>query len=54
MDKEKREVIEMCKPIAEYLQRNFHPHASVIIEVDRIRVEESIACCPLPYNGEDS
>lgn len=47
MEKQNEELMEMCKPIAEYLQKHFHPHVSVSIEGDRIRVEETIAGCPV-------
>ena len=36
------EIINDCKPIAEKLQKNFHPHTTIVIEVDQIRVEETV------------
>ncbi len=52
MESTKKELLEMCKPIAEYLQEHFHPHVSVLIEGDRIRVEESVAGCLVDYKRE--
>lgn len=34
-------LFEMSKMIALYLQKNFHPNTTVVIECDRIRVEET-------------
>ncbi len=40
------QLIEMAKPIVEELKRNFHPHMSVVIESDRVRVEETVLGVP--------
>lgn len=37
------ELTKLCEPIARYIQHHFHPHTTVVIECDRIRVEESLA-----------
>ncbi|MFC4805058.1 hypothetical protein [Filifactor villosus] len=37
---------ELCKPILEELKEHFHPHVSVVISVDGIRVEESVFGIP--------
>lgn len=36
-------LFELSTPIVKYLQENFHPHISVVIEWDSIRVEETLA-----------
>lgn len=33
---------KLCKPVIEELKDNFHPHISVVITSDGIRVEESV------------
>lgn len=42
-------LMNMCEPVVEYLQNNFHPHTTVIIEADGIRVEENLATRPIAY-----
>lgn len=37
---------ELCKPILEELKEHFHPHVSVVISADGIRVEESVFGIP--------
>ena len=50
MENEKvKELIEISKDIATYLQNNFHPHTTVVIEVDNIRVEETVAAEIIEY-----
>lgn len=50
MDKEKlNELIKISKDVAAYLQNNFHPHTTVVIEVDSIRVEETAAAEIIEY-----
>lgn len=50
MDSEKiKQLIEISKDVALYLQRNFHPHTTVVIEVDSIRVEETAAAEIIEY-----
>ena len=39
----------LCAPAVEYLQQNFHPHTTVVIEVDGIRVEETLATKVIEY-----
>lgn len=43
------EVMKLSEAVADYLQRNFHPHTTVVIEVDGIRVEETLAAKPIEY-----
>lgn len=35
-------LISLSEQVLKYLQDNFHPHITVVIEVDNIRVEEMI------------
>lgn len=52
-EKEKiEELIHLSTIVADYLQKNFHPHTSVIIEVDSIRVEETLAAKPIEYAAD--
>lgn len=46
----------LCKPIMKELKDNFHPHISVVITSDGIRVEESIFGVPSKFwnNGTSS
>lgn len=43
------ELIRLSKAVADYLQRNFHPHTTVVIEVESIRVEETLAAEAIEY-----
>lgn len=42
-------LMELSSNVAKYLQENFHPHTTVVIEVDSIRVEETKALKPIEY-----
>lgn len=42
-------LIDLSRNVADYLQKNFHPHTTVIIEVDSIRVEETLASEVIEY-----
>lgn len=42
-----KDLIEECKPILKLLMDNFHPHTSVIISSDGIRVEETVFGLPI-------
>ena len=50
MEKRMENLIEESKRIVELLQQNFHPHTTVIIEADSIRVEETIAAELIQYD----
>lgn len=43
------ELVKLSEAVACYLQRNFHPHTTVVIEVDSIRVEETLAGRVIEY-----
>lgn len=45
-------LIEKSREIVAYLQENFHPHTTVIIEVDSIRVEETLAARVIEYEQD--
>ena len=40
-------VIELAKPLAQWLADNCHPHVKVIVENDRIELMEGVMECPL-------
>lgn len=42
-------LMTLCADAIEYLQNNFHPHTTVIMEVDGIRVEEALASRVIEY-----
>ncbi len=42
-------LLELANPVVDYLQRNFHPHTTIVIEVDSIRVEETLAAKVIEY-----
>lgn len=42
-------LMEMSEGIVEYLQENFNPHTTVVIECDGIRIEETLAAMPKEY-----
>lgn len=46
------ELITLCGPVVEYLQNNFHPHTTVVIEVDSIRVEETLVGKVIEYERD--
>ena len=51
MDDEKRkqlmnEFAELCKPLNEWLQNNYHPHAMIIIQNDRAEIVETLMGVP--------
>lgn len=54
MDKNDRikTLMELSLPVSEYLQKNFHPHTTVVIEVDSIRVEETLAGKVIEYEPD--
>jgi hypothetical protein len=37
---------ELCRPLNEWLQRNYHPHARIIIESDHAEVVEGAMVVP--------
>lgn len=39
-------LMEMSEDIVKYLQENFNPHTTVVIEWDGIRIEETLATMP--------
>ena len=43
------ELMKLSGAVADYLQHNFHPHTTVVIEVDSIRVEETMAAEIIEY-----
>ena len=43
------ELLKLSNHVAEYLQKNFHPHTTVVIEVDRTRVEETVTAKTIEY-----
>lgn len=50
IEPEKTEALmEMCVLIAKKLQKEFHPHVTVVIEDDYIRVKETMAGKVIEY-----
>jgi len=41
-EKLKEEFKELCKPLNEWLQKNYHPHTRIIIENDSAEIVEGI------------
>ena len=50
MEEKTEKLIAASEKVAEILQRNFHPHTTVVIEVDSIRVEETLASKVIEYD----
>jgi len=52
MEKEQLEQLqsefkELCKPLNSWLQKNYHPHAKIIIETDHAEIVEGAMAVPL-------
>lgn len=41
------ELANMAKPLADYLKKNYHPHATIIITCERVAVLEDLLSMPL-------
>lgn len=63
MDKEKefeeykeyfKELDELCKPVVEYLRKNFNPHTEIVIATDFVTVKQSILGSKQEYPDNDS
>lgn len=54
MEKAKKieNLLTISQYVADYLQKNFHPHTTVVIEVDSIRVEETLAGKIIEYERD--
>jgi len=37
---------KLCKPLNDWLQRNYHPHCKIIIENDHAEIVESVMGVP--------
>ncbi len=48
-DNKLKTLLSLSGCVADYLQRNFHPHTTVVIEVDSIRVEELLTAKVIEY-----
>ena len=46
MDKKLKEFNELCKPINNWLQKNFDPHTKIIIENDHAEVVQEVMVIP--------
>lgn len=42
-------LLTLSSQVADYLQKNFHPNTTVVIEVDGIRVEETLVDKVIEY-----
>ena len=45
-----KKIKELSRPLIEYLQQNYNPYTSIIIESDRIKVVEDLMYIPIFYN----
>ena len=43
------ELMKLSEVVSDYLQKNFHPHTTVMIEADSIRVEETLIAMVIEY-----
>jgi hypothetical protein len=50
-EKLKEEFKELCKPLNEWLQKNYHPHTRIIIENDNAEIVEGIMGIPFEVLG---
>lgn len=41
-------LIDMTKPIIEFLQKNYHPHTSVVVTNERVMIVEDVLSLPFP------
>lgn len=46
---EHKELADLCVPILQVLRKNFHPHTSIVITSDEIKVEESTYGLPVKF-----
>jgi hypothetical protein len=37
-----KELLELAKPLMEYIQKNYHPHVKIIIQIDTVEVLEGL------------
>ncbi len=42
---------KLAKPLAEYLEKNHHPHTAIIITADRVTVVEDLMSVPFKNPG---
>lgn len=42
-----KQLEELCKPVAEWLKENYHPHATIVITEQMIRVVEDDIGIPI-------
>ena len=45
-ERDLEEFEELCRPLVEYLQKKYHPHAWIIIEWDRATLTEDVRGVP--------
>ena len=50
-EKLKEEFEELCKPLNEWLQKNYHPHTKIIIQNDSAEIVEGIMGVPFEVLG---
>ena len=41
-----KEFQELCRPLNDWLQKNYHLHAKIIIETDHAEIVEGLIGCP--------
>ena len=46
-----KEFEDLCRPLVEYLQKKYHPHAWIIIQWDRATLTQDL--CGVPFQVPD-
>jgi len=50
MTEEMKEFEKIVRPVVEYLQQNYHPHASIIITQTNAEIVEGVMALPFEPN----
>jgi len=50
-EKQMEEFKALCKPLNDWFQKNLHPHAKIIIEIDSAEIVEGLMA--VPYEVKD-
>ena len=54
IDKNKQmdELRDLARPLHDWLQKNFHPHAIIVIDYDGVKVVEDAMWVPIKTDGK--
>ncbi len=44
---------EVCQPVSEFLQKNFHPHVQIVVDCNSAEILEGYARVKFEYIGRD-